>query len=123
MMSDDRATNAYLGNALVPMLQALPEPMVPGGPRFLDAVLAFEIINEPEGMSRFWRLYKVRLAYDESVVCCTGPARCTPLQSTRTRGARMPSSCCKGATNLWLLPFPLPHCSADAQLQQHDATA
>jgi hypothetical protein len=59
MMSDDRATNAYLGNALVPMLQALQEPMAPGGPRYLDAVLAFEIINEPEGMSKFWRLYKV----------------------------------------------------------------
>lgn len=59
MMADDRAADAYLGNALVPMLQALKEQMAPGGPRFLDAVLAFEVLNEPEGMSRYWRLYKV----------------------------------------------------------------
>jgi hypothetical protein len=66
MISDDRATNAYIGNALVPMLQALQQRMVPGGGRYLDAVLAFEVINEPEGMSRYWRLYKVRILVDTS---------------------------------------------------------
>jgi hypothetical protein len=59
MMSDDRATDAYVGNALLPMLKALKEEMVPGGPRFLNAVPVFEVVNEPEGMSHFWRLYKV----------------------------------------------------------------
>lgn len=60
MMSNDRATDAYIGNALLPMIKGLQARMQPGGPRFIDAVLAFEVLNEPEGMSHFWRLYKVR---------------------------------------------------------------
>ncbi|WIA16053.1 hypothetical protein OEZ85_012780 [Tetradesmus obliquus] len=58
MMSNNRATDAYIGNALLPMIKGLQERMQPGGPRFLDAVVAFEVLNEPEGMSHFWRLYK-----------------------------------------------------------------
>jgi len=59
-MTNDDATAAYINTALLPMLSALKEPMWPAGPPYLDAVVAWEVLNEPEGISRYWRLYKVR---------------------------------------------------------------
>lgn len=59
MMTDDNATAAYVNTALLPMLRSLKEPMWPAGPPYLDAVVAWEVLNEPEGISRYWRLYKV----------------------------------------------------------------
>jgi hypothetical protein len=42
MMSDDAATAAYINNALLPMLSALDEPMRPGGPTYLEAVISWD---------------------------------------------------------------------------------
>jgi hypothetical protein len=60
MMTDDASTDAYINNALLPMIEGLREPMRPGGPTYLDAVISWDVLNEPEGVSRHWRLYKVR---------------------------------------------------------------
>lgn len=60
MMTDDAATSAYINNALLPMLEALKAPIGYAGGSYLDAVVAWEVLNEPEGISHFWRLYKVR---------------------------------------------------------------
>lgn len=59
MMTNDNATAAYIENALLPMLAALKEPIRPGGPTYLDAVVSWDVLNEPEGVSSHWRLYKV----------------------------------------------------------------
>lgn len=42
MMSNDNATAAYVDNALLPMIAALREPMRPGGPTYLDAVISWD---------------------------------------------------------------------------------
>jgi hypothetical protein len=80
MMTDDGAAAAYVDNALLPMLAALRQPMAgAGGATYLDAVLAWEVLNEPEGVSRHWRLYKVRrrVAGSGMLVCTQGScSRC-----------------------------------------------
>lgn len=60
MMTDDAATAAYINAALLPMIKGLQDDaMSPGGAPYTDAVLAWEVMNEPEGVSLYWRLYKV----------------------------------------------------------------
>ena len=57
MMTEDWATQKYIDNALVPMINALKSPMDPGGETYLDGVLSWEVLNEPEGLAKHWRLY------------------------------------------------------------------
>jgi hypothetical protein len=58
MITTDKGTEAYIKNALTPMIQALKQPLTPQGKEdYLDAVLSWEVLNEPEGISWDWRLY------------------------------------------------------------------
>jgi hypothetical protein len=88
MMTNDTATAAYINNALLPMLAALKEPIRPGGPTYLDAVVSWDVLNEPEGLSQHWRLYKVW--YVLVVTCCEGPNVCNPKKLV----PRIGNTCC-----------------------------
>jgi hypothetical protein len=61
LIEDPTATQAYIDHALVPMIRSLDECMSQCNSdtprRYHDNVLAWEVLNEPEGVSRDWRLY------------------------------------------------------------------
>ncbi|MFW7379644.1 MAG: hypothetical protein ACOH5I_12600 [Oligoflexus sp.] len=59
MITDPAATDAYIQNALQPLLLAMKDCLTDcrDGKDFHDAVLSWEVLNEPEGVSWDWRLY------------------------------------------------------------------
>jgi hypothetical protein len=57
MIEDEKAMQAYINNALTPMLQAMQKKMPGSNQTYNDGVLSWEVFNEPEGVSTFWRLY------------------------------------------------------------------
>ncbi len=57
MMTEDWATQKYIDNALVPMLEALKAKMDDRGQTYQDGIMSWEVLNEPEGLSAYWRLY------------------------------------------------------------------
>ncbi len=57
MIEDDKALQAYLDRALIPLLQAMKKKMPGSSQSYHDGVMSWEVFNEPEGVSKFWRLY------------------------------------------------------------------
>ncbi|HET9240799.1 MAG TPA: hypothetical protein VFO10_26275 [Oligoflexus sp.] len=57
MIEDEKAMQAYIQNALTPMLQAMQKKMPGSTQTYNDGVMSWEVFNEPEGVSAFWRLY------------------------------------------------------------------
>ncbi len=57
IMEDEKALQAYLDRALIPLLEAM-QKKIPGSSKsYNDGVMSWEVFNEPEGVSKFWRLY------------------------------------------------------------------
>jgi hypothetical protein len=54
LMSDDAATDAYIQRALLPMLMGLDARMRPGGPSYLDAVVAWEVSSVAGEGGSWW---------------------------------------------------------------------
>ncbi|MCX6131461.1 MAG: hypothetical protein NTX25_20670, partial [Proteobacteria bacterium] len=57
MITDDAATEAYIDKALKPLVQSLLQKMPNSNESYADGVLSWEVFNEPEGVSSYWRLY------------------------------------------------------------------
>jgi hypothetical protein len=57
MINDEAATQAYIENALIPLVQAMEEKLPRSKLSYKDAILSWEVFNEPEGVSSHWRLY------------------------------------------------------------------
>jgi len=57
MIEDEQALQAYIDRALTPMLKAMQEKMPGSTQTYNDGVMSWEVFNEPEGVSRYWRLY------------------------------------------------------------------
>ncbi|HYX36422.1 MAG TPA: hypothetical protein VE954_25225 [Oligoflexus sp.] len=57
MMTDETSMQAYLQNALTPILTAM-QQTIPGSTQtYNDGVMSWEVFNEPEGVAKSWRLY------------------------------------------------------------------
>jgi hypothetical protein len=57
LIEDETAMQAYINNALTPMLKAMQKKMPGSNQTYNDGVMSWEVFNEPEGVSAFWRLY------------------------------------------------------------------
>ncbi len=57
MIEDEEGTRAYIEKALIPLVKAMDEPLPQSNKRYRDAILSWEVFNEPEGVAWFWRLY------------------------------------------------------------------
>lgn len=57
MIEDEEALQAYIDKALTPLLKAMQAKMPGSTQTYNDGVMSWEVFNEPEGVSRHWRLY------------------------------------------------------------------
>ncbi len=57
LIEDESALQAYIDNALTPLVKAMQKNMPGTKNPYSDGILSWEVFNEPEGVSRYWRLY------------------------------------------------------------------
>ncbi len=57
LMTDEAAMQDYIDKALTPLIRGLSEKMPGSSESYKDGVLSWEVFNEPEGVSKYWRIY------------------------------------------------------------------
>ncbi len=57
IFNDDAALQQYIDKALTPLVKAMDQKMPGTNETYKDAILSWEVFNEPEGVAKHWRLY------------------------------------------------------------------
>lgn len=57
VFNSDAGLDAYIEKALKPLLAAMDQSMPGSSEPYKNAILSWEVFNEPEGVSKHWRLY------------------------------------------------------------------